>query len=528
MMRLRSFIACAALAAGAFVALPAATAAAATTRYEAETAPATCDGTIDSNHSGYSGTGFCNAGNAVGAAAQFTVNAPAAGAATVAVRFANGTTTSRPATLMVDGSTVQSVSFEGTGAWSTWVTNTLSVSVSSGSNTIRFSPTASGGLPNIDFIDVTTDGTTPPGTALYVATNGNDSNAGTLAQPLRTIQRAVDLAQPGHTILLRGGTYAPSTNIQLLKNGTASAPITMTTYNGERVVIDGENMPHTPAPVDGSIPRPERGAIHIEGDYWRLIGLEIINGPYAVFGLDTNNNVFERLITRDNYESGLHLQGASSNNQIINLDAYGNRDPRNNGESADGLAIKEGSGTGNVVRGARLWNNSDDGLDFWEFLSPVTVENSIAYGNGFNRWNLPDYTGDGNGFKLGGGDEDLPAAHVVRNSMAWDNATGGFIDNANPGQMVIDHCTAWDNPGTGFDFADADATLTKNLAVANGVNVSLGANSSGTGNSWNLGGSWSFAGTDPSIITGPRNADGSIRTSTFLRPANGADVGARL
>ncbi|MGP3955248.1 right-handed parallel beta-helix repeat-containing protein [Nonomuraea sp. 3N208] len=527
MMRLRPFIACAALAAGAIVVLPAATAAA-TTRYEAEAAPATCDGTIDSNHSGYSGTGFCNAGNAGGAAAQFTVNASAAGAATVAVRYANGTTTSRPASLVINGSTVQSVSFEGTGAWSTWVTKTLTVSVNSGSNTIRFSPTASSGLPNIDFIDFTTDGTPPPGNTLYVATDGSDSNAGTLAQPLRTIQRAVDLAQPGHTILVRGGTYAPSTNIQLLKNGTASAPITMTNYNGERVVIDGENMPHTPAPVGGSIPRPERGAIHIEGDYWRLIGLEIIHGPYAVFGLDTNNNVFERLITRDNYESGLHLQGASSGNQIINLDAYGNRDPRNNGESADGLAIKEGSGSGNVVRGARLWNNSDDGLDFWEFLSPVTVENSIAYGNGFNRWNLPDYTGDGNGFKLGGGDEDLPAAHVVRNSMAWDNATGGFIDNANPGQMVIDHCTAWDNPGTGFDFADADATLTKNLAVANGTNVSLGANSSGTGNSWNIGGSWSFTSTDPSTITGPRNADGSIRTSAFLHPSNGADVGARL
>ena len=128
-------------------------------------------------------------------------------------------------------------------------------------------------------------------------------------------------------------------------------------------------MPHTPAPVGGSIPRPERGAIHIEGDYWRLIGLEIINGPYGIFGLDTSFNVFERLVTRNNYESGLHLQGASGNNQIVNLDSFGNRDPRNNGESADGLAIKEGSGTGNVVRGARLWNNSDDGLDFWEFLS---------------------------------------------------------------------------------------------------------------------------------------------------------------
>jgi hypothetical protein len=95
--------------------------------------------------------------------------------------------------------------------------------------------------------------------------------------------------------------------------------------------------------------------------------VEIANGPYAIFCRDCNDNIFERLITRDNYESGLQIQSASSNNQVINLDSYGNRDPRKNGESADGLAIKEGSGSGNVVRGARLWNNSDDGFDAWLF-----------------------------------------------------------------------------------------------------------------------------------------------------------------
>jgi hypothetical protein len=338
----------------------------------------------------------------------------------------------------------------------------------------------------------------------------------------------VDLATAGTTIHVRGGTYAPSTNIKLNKDGAAGSPITLRNYGSERVVIDGENMPYTPGAVDSSIPRADRGALHIEGDHWRIVGLEIVHGPYGIFGLDTNNNVFERLVTRDNYESGLHLQGASAGNLILNLDSHGNRDPRNNGESADGLAIKEGSGTGNVVRGARLWNNSDDGYDAWEFLSPVTVENSVAWGNGFNRWNLPDYTGDGNGFKLGGGDPDPAADHVIRNSIAFDNAVRGFTDNGNPGRLTADHCTAWRNPGTGFDFADSDSTLTRNLSVGNGTAADLGSNSSGSNNSWQLGGTWSFVSTDASVLTGPRNADGSIRSTTFLRPANGADVGARF
>jgi hypothetical protein len=521
-------LATAALVAGVLVALCGSAAQAAPTRYEAESSPSVCSGTIDTNWSGYSGSGFCNGANSTSGYAQFSVNASTAGTATLGIRYANGTTTMRPAGLVVNGSTVQTPSFAGTGAWSTWFTTTVTVALNAGVNTVRLSPTTAAGLPNVDFLDAEVGGEQPPpaGNALYVAPTGNDSAAGTLAQPLQSIQRAVDLAQPGYTIYLRGGTYAPSTNIQILKNGTASQPITLRNYNNERAILDGENMPYTPGALDSSIPRPERGAIHIEGDWWRLIGLEIIHGPYGIFGLDSSNNYYERLVTRDNYESGFHLFLASSNNQIINLDSYGNRDPRKNGESADGLAIKEGSGTGNVVRGARLWNNADDGLDWWMFESPILVENSLAWGNGFNRWNIPNFVGDGNGFKLGG--NGVAANQTVRNSMAWDNAVSGFIDNNNPGQHRIERSTAWDNPGTGFDFDRSDSTLTNNLAVANGTNVSLGSNSSGSGNSWDLGGTWTLTSTDPATITGARLADGSIPSSTFLRPANGANVGARF
>ncbi len=412
------------------------------------------------------------------------------------------------------------------------------VLVSSGGTTPTPSATSAGASASPSASPSRTASASPSASAsiptggLVVATNGNDANPGTLGAPLATIQRAVALAQPGTTISVRGGTYPLTTNIQITKSGTAGAPYTITAYNGERVVIDGEGLPYTPAAVDASVPNSARGAFHQEAaSYWNYIGLEIVNSPYAIFCRDCSNNRFERLSTHDNYESGLQIQGASSNNLVLNLDSYGNRDPRKNGESADGLAIKEGSGTGNVVRGARLWNNSDDGFDAWEFLSPITIENSLAYGNGYNRWSLPNYTGDGNGFKLGGGDVDLPAAHVVRNSMAWGNSAGGFIDNANPGALVLDHNTAWKNTGTGFDFADSTSTLTKNLSVNNGTAVSLGSHSTGSGNSWNLGGAWNDAAllsTDPAGLTGARTASGDIPVTDFLVPRSGVDVGAHL
>src|ERR687889_146233 len=81
------------LVAGLMVGSPAV---AATTPFEAGNSPAICSGTIDSNWPGFSGSGFCNGTNAVGAFAQFTVSASAAGSATLGVRFANGTTTIRP------------------------------------------------------------------------------------------------------------------------------------------------------------------------------------------------------------------------------------------------------------------------------------------------------------------------------------------------------------------------------------------------------------------------------------------------
>jgi hypothetical protein len=368
-----------------------------------------------------------------------------------------------------------------------------------------------------------------PANTLIVATNGNDANAGTLAAPLATLGRAVTLATPGTTIALRGGTYQFSANVQISKDGTAANPYTITSYNGEKVILDGENLPYTPAELNGSIPNADRGLLHIEADYWRVRGVEIIHGPYAIFCRDCNNNSFDRLITRDNYESGLQIQGAASNNQVLNLDSYGNRDPRKNGESADGLAIKEGSGTGNVVRGARLWNNSDDGLDFFEFASPILLENSVAWGNGVNRWNLPDYVGDGNGFKLGGGDPAPSANHIVRNNFAFDNAVRGFDDNKNPGTMTLDRNTAFRNGGNGFRMSSSTSNLTNNLALTNGEGVVLGS-STASGNSWNIKGSWStadVASTDTSVITGARNSDGSIRTSSFLVPTAYPNLGAR-
>lgn len=47
----------------------------------------------------------------------------------------------------------------------------------------------------------------PPGVQLYVAPNGNDSNAGSQSAPFRTIQKAANVVTPGSTVHVAPGTY---------------------------------------------------------------------------------------------------------------------------------------------------------------------------------------------------------------------------------------------------------------------------------------------------------------------------------
>ena len=71
------------------------------------------------------------------------------------VRFANGGGAARTGRLLING-VAQNITFPSTGSWTTWSTQTQSVTLTSGSgNTIRFESNGQD-LANIDNIVVTT------------------------------------------------------------------------------------------------------------------------------------------------------------------------------------------------------------------------------------------------------------------------------------------------------------------------------------------------------------------------------------
>lgn len=79
------------------------------------------------------------------------------------------------------------------------------------------------------------------GKDIYVSPSG--SGSGSQTAPYGSIQSAVNAAVAGDTIFLRAGTYKPTANVQITKSGTRTSPITLRSYQSEKVVIDGEALP---------------------------------------------------------------------------------------------------------------------------------------------------------------------------------------------------------------------------------------------------------------------------------------------
>ncbi len=203
----------------------------AATDYQAEDATIS-QGTVASNHTGYTGTGFVDYTNVTGSYVEFTVTQAAAGPAGLAFRYANGTTTDRPMNISVNGTVVASaVSFPGTGAWTTWATKTINANLTAGANKVRATATTANGGPNLDRLEVgaPSDTTAPtrPGTPTC-------SNIGADHLTLTWAASTDDVGVTGYDIYEHGNLFAQSTGPS--KDLTGLSP--NTTYNLNVVAKD--------------------------------------------------------------------------------------------------------------------------------------------------------------------------------------------------------------------------------------------------------------------------------------------------
>ena len=283
----------------------------------------------------------------------------------------------------------------------------------------------------------------------WCSPDGDDATAdGSQEKPFFSLQRAANLAGPGDTIIMKGGTYVYNARVNIGNCGTKEKLITLKCADG-RAVLDFSAMPyhkHSDYPQQG---------IRLTASYWHFYHIDICNASdngllierESADGFPENqahDNLIEACNFYKNGDTGLQMKNLASFNRVINCDSYLNCD-EDEGD-ADGFAPKISVGDGNYFYGCRAWANSDDGWDvFYKKESGqkdnvcVILENCIAYKNGFLDLQTIAPSGNGNGFKCG---SDQGAMNVFMNRcLAIHNKAKGFDQNHNAGDIILNNCT---------------------------------------------------------------------------------------
>lgn len=427
---------------------------------------------------------------------------------------------------------------------------------------------------------------TAHGKVLYVAPTGADTNAGSIAAPFLTIQRAQEAVAAGDTVYIRGGEYrlqnsqiaafaSPYASItRLNKSGSATAGrINYWAYPGEKPVFNYANVDPNVSSPGAPFAAPYRlNAFEVTGSYIYLRGLEIVGVrvPRVASNANTQsicisqsgaggNNIYEQLSMHDGQAIGFYLS-RGGNTLVLNCDAYRNFDNVNttnttgtrNGGNVDGFGAHPNRAdyTGIVFRGCRAWLNSDDGYDCISSVAPVTFENCWAFYNGYSEGFVS--RGDGNGFKIGGygtsASPDAPAViprNIVRHCLAVQNKSGGFYANHHLGGNDWFNNTAYLN-ATNYNLLNRRADYLADVPGYGHVlrnNVSLAPRStSGTSHITNYDPALStidhnsflnpavtissddFKSLNKDLLEETRLADGNLPENDLLRLVKGSDL----
>ena len=324
----------------------------------------------------------------------------------------------------------------------------------------------------------------------YVATTGNDGAGGTIGAPWATWQKGFSTIIAGDTLYIRGGTYQPHGTLNNTswinwyggvavngKNGTAVDRIVVMNYASEVPILDGVNID------EGSGTDARAGIFMRDCEYWTIKGLTVtgvvqIAGQVGVVGIriqeDSKHFVLDRIISHDNDGSGISFVYDCDDNLILNCDSYSNIDPLSSTpyNNSDGIEIAEVTSTAavNTIRGCRVWNNCDDGVDLFDNEGLVIIEDTWAFYN-----TKPAAPSDANGLKLGRTNNTHGIVRrIVTNCISFGNQRDGITTGGDAYcDMNIYNCISAKN-NYGFEFylttsADIGTITMRNCAAYGNV-----------------------------------------------------------
>ncbi len=150
---------------------------------------------------------------------------------------------------------------------------------------------------------------TTQGRTLYVATNGSDRNLAAETEPLRTVQKAADIARAGDTILVRGGVYRE--HVVLRFSGQEEKPIVLKNFPGEQPVIQPGEL--------GKEPSGQGVLLQAKEGYQNPIGWIIIEGLEIRYGWDGVKiyNSHDVIIRRCNIHENWNQSFLGNGNRVL-------------------------------------------------------------------------------------------------------------------------------------------------------------------------------------------------------------------
>ena len=137
-----------------------------------------------------------------------------------------------------------------------------------------------------------------------MSTKGNDTGTGTQSATLISIEKTVDLAEPGDVIYVRGGTYLLTKRVKIEKAGREDAFISLVGFPGERVIIDGSEIVANPV---NEFKQARCIYVNHFGEYWHFKNLELCNAKDNGMKIKGSYNIVENCKFYGNNDTGLQI-----------------------------------------------------------------------------------------------------------------------------------------------------------------------------------------------------------------------------
>lgn len=281
----------------------------------------------------------------------------------------------------------------------------------------------------------------------YVATDGDDSQEGTLDHPWATLTYAAETVSAGDTVYIKGGIYALTDPIRPQQSGRRDRPITYAAAPGEHVILDAQHL-SVEAPSGDPPFAHDQGAFQIEDvSHIRVRDLEITNSHNA--GITVRHSDYVQLYNNTintTFSSGIGVWNGDHHHIIGNTVLNANlpkltdyeRDPL---KQTPHEAISLGGVAHFEVAYNHVYNSGKEGIDIKETSRHGTVHHNHIHDVARQGLYVDSHFG------------------VLEDVELYDNVIhhckgGGFMVSVEGGDLAqnirFHHNLIYDNWGTGI------------------------------------------------------------------------------